>query len=150
MFIKYCAFSKISNMFQTLTSLGFPSVSVCVHNSRSNTSNAAELAEFGKITTFYGKSQYLMNTLYLYNTVVFGEKSVKQESVFYCRKILLKIFLNRTKFVCFKCVVSLCDYVALFLAPSYLHISFILNPLKFFYAIDNNCILIIYIYECEL
>ena len=39
------------------------SVSVCVHYGRSNTSAAAELAEVRKITTFYGKTQYLMNTL---------------------------------------------------------------------------------------
>ena len=32
--------------------MGFPSVSVCVHNGRSNTSAAAELAEFRKITAF--------------------------------------------------------------------------------------------------
>ena len=44
--------------------LGFPSVSVCVHNDRSNTSAAAELAEFRRITAFYGKTKYLMNTLY--------------------------------------------------------------------------------------
>jgi len=30
-------------------------VSVCVHNGRSNTSAAAELAELRKITTFKGK-----------------------------------------------------------------------------------------------
>ena len=57
--IRYCVFSKILNIFRTLASLGFPSVSVCEHNGRS----AAELAEFRKITTFEGKTQYLMNTL---------------------------------------------------------------------------------------
>ena len=39
-------------------------MSVFVHNGRSNTSAAAELAEFRKITTFQGKTQYFMNTLY--------------------------------------------------------------------------------------
>ena len=52
-FIKYCVFSKISNIFRSLlASLGFPSVSVCVHNGRSNTSTAAELSELRNITTF--------------------------------------------------------------------------------------------------
>ena len=41
----------------------FPLGSVCVHNGRSNTSAAAELAEFRKITTFQGKTQYLINSL---------------------------------------------------------------------------------------
>ena len=33
-----------------MASLGFPSVSVCVHNGRSNISATAELAEYRKIT----------------------------------------------------------------------------------------------------
>ena len=41
------------DIFRTLASLSFPSVSVSVHNGRSNTSAAAaELAEFRKIATF--------------------------------------------------------------------------------------------------
>ena len=65
-FIKYCVFSKILKYIpDSLAALGFPAVSVSVHNGRSNTSAAAELAEFRKITTFKGKTQYLMNTLYL-------------------------------------------------------------------------------------
>ena len=48
-FIKYCVISKI---LKYIPDSGFPSVSVCVHNGRSNTSAAAELAEFRKITTF--------------------------------------------------------------------------------------------------
>ena len=39
-----------------MASLGLPSVSVSVHNGRSNTSAAAELAEFRKITKFEGKT----------------------------------------------------------------------------------------------
>ena len=43
-------------MFLTLAPpLGFPSVSECVHNGRSNTSAAEELAKFIKITTFEEK-----------------------------------------------------------------------------------------------
>ena len=38
--------------FKIYSGLGFPSVLVCVHSGRSNTSTAAELAEFRKITTF--------------------------------------------------------------------------------------------------
>ena len=44
-------FQRFWNLFRTLASLGFPSVSVSVHNGRSNTSAASELAEFRKITT---------------------------------------------------------------------------------------------------
>ena len=51
-FIKYCVFPRFWNIFRTLAALGFPSVSVCVHNGRSKTSNVAELAEIRKITTF--------------------------------------------------------------------------------------------------
>ena len=58
-------FEDFEDIFWTLASRGFPSESVSVHNGRSNTSAAAaELAEFRKITTFKGKTQYLMNTLY--------------------------------------------------------------------------------------
>ena len=53
-------FWRFLNIFR---SLGFPLVSVCVHNGRSNTSTEAELAEFRKIT-FLGKTQYFMSTLY--------------------------------------------------------------------------------------
>ena len=35
----------------------------CFYNGKSNTSAAAELAEFREITTFEGKKQYLINTL---------------------------------------------------------------------------------------
>ena len=57
-------FEDFEDIFWTLASRGFPSESVSVHNGRSNTSAAAaELAEFRKITTFKGKTQYLMNTL---------------------------------------------------------------------------------------
>ena len=49
--IKYCVFSKILEYIPD--SLGFPSVSVSVHNGRSNTSAASE------------KTQYLMNNLYI-------------------------------------------------------------------------------------
>ena len=42
-------------------------MSVSVHNDSSNTSAAAELAEFRKITPFLGKTQYLMHTLYVYS-----------------------------------------------------------------------------------
>ena len=52
-------FRRLKNIFRTLASLGFPSVSLCVHIG----SAAAELAEFRKITSFQGKTQYLMNTL---------------------------------------------------------------------------------------
>ena len=45
-------FLRFWNIFQTMASLGFPSVWVSLHNGRSNTSAAAELAEFRKITTF--------------------------------------------------------------------------------------------------
>ena len=54
-------FPRFRNIFRTLAS-SLPSVSVCVHNGRSKTSAAAELAEFRKITTYKG-TQYLMNTL---------------------------------------------------------------------------------------
>ena len=37
-------------MFRTLASIGYHSLLVCVHNGWSNTSTAAELAEFRKIT----------------------------------------------------------------------------------------------------
>ena len=33
-FIKYCVFRRFQNIFRTLASLGFPSLSVCVHNGR--------------------------------------------------------------------------------------------------------------------
>ena len=57
-FITYCVFSKILKyIFRTLASLGFPSLAVCVYT-------MAELAEFRKITTLRGKTQYLINTLY--------------------------------------------------------------------------------------
>ena len=59
-------FSENFEIFRTLASLCFPSVSVCEHTpDRQNTSAAAELAEFRKITKFEGKTQYLMNTLYI-------------------------------------------------------------------------------------
>ena len=45
-------FRRFWNIFRTLASLGFPSVSVSAHNGRSNTSAAAELADFRNITTF--------------------------------------------------------------------------------------------------
>ena len=62
MFIKYCVFSKI---LRYIPESGH-SVSVSVHNGRPNASAAvAELAEFRKITKFSGKTQYLMNDLYL-------------------------------------------------------------------------------------
>ena len=64
-FIKYCVFIKrFQNIPDSVLSLF--SLGVGVHTSgRQNTSAAAELAEFRKITKFYGKTQYLMNTLYL-------------------------------------------------------------------------------------
>ena len=48
-FIKYCVFFEDFKIYSGLWPL---SVSVSVHNGRSNTSAAAELAEFRKITTF--------------------------------------------------------------------------------------------------
>ena len=61
--IKYCI-SKILRYIPNSGVSWFPlGVSVSVHNGRSNTSTAAELAELRKITTFKGKTQYLMNTL---------------------------------------------------------------------------------------
>ena len=63
--IKYCVYEDFK-IYSGLWPLSVsPSVSVCVHNGRENTSPTAELAEFRKITTFYGKTQYLMNSLYL-------------------------------------------------------------------------------------
>ena len=66
-FIKYCVFSTDFRIFRTLAFLCFPSVSVCVHKTgREKTNAAAELADFIKITKFQGKkTQYLMNTLYV-------------------------------------------------------------------------------------
>ena len=56
-FIKYCVFLKYFKIFRTLVFLCFPLVSVCVHTAgRQNTSAAAELAEFRKITKFKGKN----------------------------------------------------------------------------------------------
>ena len=50
-FIKYCVF-EYSKIYSGLWPLSVsPTVSVCVHNGSSNTSTAAELAEFRKITT---------------------------------------------------------------------------------------------------
>ena len=43
------------NIFRSLASLGFPLVSVCEHNDRSNTSTAAELAELKKSHNFKEK-----------------------------------------------------------------------------------------------
>ena len=57
-FIKYCVFSKILKYIQDSGLSRFPLV-VSVY-----TSAAAELADFRKITTFWGKTQYLINTLY--------------------------------------------------------------------------------------
>ena len=53
MLIEYCVFSFP----------GFSSVVVCVHNGMSNTSTAAELAEFREKHNILRKTQYLMNTL---------------------------------------------------------------------------------------
>ena len=65
-FIKYCVISKILKYIPDSVLSRFPlGASVCVHNGGSNTSAAAELAEFRKVTTFKGKTQYLMSTLYL-------------------------------------------------------------------------------------
>ena len=51
-FIKYCVLSEILKYVPDSGLYRFPlSVSVCVHNGRSNTSTAAELAEFRKITS---------------------------------------------------------------------------------------------------
>ena len=62
-FTKYCVFSEDFKIFRTLAFLCFSLVSVCVHTpGRQNTSAAAELAEFRKITKLK-KTQYLMNTL---------------------------------------------------------------------------------------
>ena len=49
-FIKYCVFfRRFWNIFRTLASLCFPSVSVCVHTpGRSNTSTAAEKSQYFK------------------------------------------------------------------------------------------------------
>ena len=53
MFIKYCVFLRISKYISDSGLSRFPlGVSVCIHNGRSNTSSAAELAEFRKITNF--------------------------------------------------------------------------------------------------
>ena len=52
-FIKYCVFFEDFKIYSGLWPLSVSlRVSVCVHNGRSNTSAAAELAEFRKITTF--------------------------------------------------------------------------------------------------
>ena len=53
-----------------LLSVSPPCQCVYVHNGRSITSAVAELAEFRKITIFWGKTQYLMSTLYLTPFVV--------------------------------------------------------------------------------
>ena len=50
-FIKYCVFRKFE-IYSGLWPFSVSPVSVCVHNGRSNTSAAAELAEFRKIITF--------------------------------------------------------------------------------------------------
>ena len=51
-------------MFRTLTSLGFPSISVCVHNGRSNTGAAGELAELGKSQHFKENTIFNEHPLY--------------------------------------------------------------------------------------
>ena len=64
MFVKYCVFSKILKYIPDSGLSLFPlGVSV---NGRSNTIAAVELAEFKKITTFQGNTQYLMKTLYIH------------------------------------------------------------------------------------
>ena len=56
-------FRNFSNIFRTLASLGFPRCQ-CVYSMAGQTpAIAAELKDFRKITTFKGKTQYLMNTL---------------------------------------------------------------------------------------
>ena len=56
-FIKYCVFFEDFKIFRTLTSLCFPSVSLCVHKpGKQNTSSPAELTECRKITKFEGKN----------------------------------------------------------------------------------------------
>ena len=57
MFIKYCIFRKFYIYIPDSGRSRFPAF---VHR-RHNGSAAAELAEFRKITTFSGKTQYLMN-----------------------------------------------------------------------------------------
>ena len=65
-FIKYCVFSKILKYIpDSGLSRFLLGVSVCVNNSRSNTSIAAELAEFRKITKLK-KAQNLMNKLIIF------------------------------------------------------------------------------------
>ena len=53
MFIKYCVFSKI---LKYILDSYFPLLSVSVRNDRLNTSAAAELVEYRKITTFLTKN----------------------------------------------------------------------------------------------
>ena len=49
---KYCVFSKILKYIPNTDPSRFPLGVSCVHNGRSNTSTASELAELRKITTF--------------------------------------------------------------------------------------------------
>ena len=59
--IKYCVFLKMLKYIPDSGIYRFTlDVSECIHNGRSNTSAAAELAEFRKITTFLGKTQYFL------------------------------------------------------------------------------------------
>ena len=62
-FIKNYVFLKILKYIPDSGLSRLPSMSVGVHNGRSNTNAAADLVEFRKITTFSGKTQYLINTL---------------------------------------------------------------------------------------
>ena len=72
-------FQTFWNIFRTLVSLCLPWVSVCVHwtsrldrhDGRSNTSAAAELAEFRKITTFSEK-----NTIFNEHPVTGGKSQM--------------------------------------------------------------------------
>ena len=63
MFIKYCVFSKILKYIPDSGLSRFQFVYTMA--SQTPSAAAAELAEFRKITTFLGKTQYLMNNLKL-------------------------------------------------------------------------------------
>ena len=73
-FIIYCLFfQKISNISDSGLSLLSLGVSVCTHTGQVKHQRCNRTGRVQKITKLYGKTQYLMNTLYMLNLKIFAK-----------------------------------------------------------------------------
>ena len=111
-FIKYCVLSEILKYVPDSGLYRFPlSVSVCVHNGRSNTSAAAELAELRKNHNIVRKNT-IFNQHHVYKNYLQFQKLLADS--------LYILSFHKTDFMIFFCLYTsnhICTYCA------YVHIS---------------------------